>query len=151
MLALRKRPVSAEAVDTAIQRIEEKLPQQRPTRSCFWPPWRTRDARTKRLDKVAYIRFTSVYKSFEDVSEFNEAIQEEKKGSSQALSMHLIEDYIYFAQQVSGSHTASERTRSRLLSKIRQSQSLAIVCSHGVYWCCLQRKERSCDPLNVIL
>ena len=30
----------------------------------------------KRLDKIAYIRFASVYKSFEDISEFAEAIQE---------------------------------------------------------------------------
>lgn len=30
----------------------------------------------KRLDKIAYIRFASVYKSFKDISEFAEAIQE---------------------------------------------------------------------------
>jgi transcriptional repressor NrdR len=30
----------------------------------------------KRLDKVAYIRFASVYRSFEDVSEFRDAIDE---------------------------------------------------------------------------
>ncbi|MEW6099582.1 MAG: transcriptional regulator NrdR, partial [Pseudomonadota bacterium] len=30
----------------------------------------------KRLDKVAYIRFASVYRSFDDVSEFMEAVRE---------------------------------------------------------------------------
>lgn len=30
----------------------------------------------KRLDKIAYIRFASVYKSFEDVAEFQDAIDE---------------------------------------------------------------------------
>ena len=33
----------------------------------------------KRLDKVAYIRFASVYRNFEDVDEFSEAIREIKK------------------------------------------------------------------------
>ena len=30
----------------------------------------------KKLDKVAYVRFASVYKSFEDIGEFVEAIRE---------------------------------------------------------------------------
>jgi transcriptional repressor NrdR len=30
----------------------------------------------KRLDKIAYIRFASVYKSFEDITEFQDAIEE---------------------------------------------------------------------------
>jgi len=30
----------------------------------------------KRLDKIAYIRFASVYRSFEDVDEFAEVIRE---------------------------------------------------------------------------
>ncbi|WMW79773.1 transcriptional regulator NrdR [Undibacterium cyanobacteriorum] len=79
MLALRKRPVSAEAVDTAIQRIEEKLLNsgQREVVSGHLGELVMREL--KRLDKVAYIRFASVYKSFEDVSEFVEAIQEVKK------------------------------------------------------------------------
>ncbi|MFC0351911.1 MULTISPECIES: transcriptional regulator NrdR [Undibacterium] len=79
MLALRKRPVSAEAVDTAIQRIEEKLlaSGEREIVSGHLGELVMREL--KRLDKIAYIRFASVYKSFEDVSEFVEAIQEVKK------------------------------------------------------------------------
>nr|WP_314862718.1 transcriptional regulator NrdR [uncultured Undibacterium sp.] len=79
MLALRKRPVSAEAVDTAIQRIEEKLlaSGEREVVSGHLGELVMREL--KRLDKIAYIRFASVYKSFEDVSEFVEAIQEVKK------------------------------------------------------------------------
>ena len=79
MLALRKRPVSAEAVDTAIQRIEEKLlaSGEREVISGHLGELVMREL--KRLDKIAYIRFASVYKSFEDVSEFVEAIQEVKK------------------------------------------------------------------------
>ncbi len=33
----------------------------------------------KRLDKIAYIRFASVYRNFEDVEEFSDAIREVKK------------------------------------------------------------------------
>ena len=33
-------------------------------------------AELKRLDKIAYIRFASVYKNFEDLAEFQDAIAE---------------------------------------------------------------------------
>lgn len=76
MLALRKRPVSADAVDDAIRRIEEKLLSlgQREVISGQIGELVMREL--KRLDKIAYIRFASVYKSFEDVAEFQEAIAE---------------------------------------------------------------------------
>ena len=79
MLALRKRPVSAEAVETAIQRIEEKLLSsgEREVMSGHVGELVMREL--KRLDKIAYIRFASVYKSFEDIAEFAEAIQEVRK------------------------------------------------------------------------
>ncbi|MBC3878648.1 MULTISPECIES: transcriptional regulator NrdR [unclassified Undibacterium] len=76
MLALRKRPVSAEAIDSAIQRIEEKLLSsgEREIMSVHLGELVMHEL--KRLDKIAYIRFASVYKSFKDISEFAEAIQE---------------------------------------------------------------------------
>lgn len=76
MLALRKRPVSAEAVDAAIRRIEEKLLSsgQREIMSGQIGELVMREL--KKLDKIAYIRFASVYKSFEDVTEFQDAIAE---------------------------------------------------------------------------
>ena len=72
--ALEKRPVGMEAVEEAINRIESKL---RATGE------REVDAKLignlvmeelKGLDKVAYIRFASVYRSFEDIREFGEEI-----------------------------------------------------------------------------
>jgi transcriptional repressor NrdR len=76
MLALRKRPVSAEAVDAAIRKIEEKLLSsgQREVLSGQIGELVMREL--KKLDKIAYIRFASVYKSFEDVTEFQDAIAE---------------------------------------------------------------------------
>ena len=75
-LALRKRPVSTEQVGSAIERIEEKLlnlgqreiPSQRVGELVM--------RELKKLDKVAYIRFASVYRSFEDIDEFKTLVDE---------------------------------------------------------------------------
>ena len=76
MLALRKRPVSADAVDAAIHRIEERLLSlgEREINSGQIGELVMREL--KRLDKIAYIRFASVSRSFEDVAEFRDAIDE---------------------------------------------------------------------------
>jgi len=69
-LALRKRPVSIEQVDGAVERIEEKLLAQgvRELPSARIGELVMREL--KKLDKVAYVRFASVYRSFEDIDEF---------------------------------------------------------------------------------
>jgi len=76
LLALRKRPVPRDAVDDAIGRIEDKLlsAAQREVKSEKVGELVMREL--KRLDKVAYIRFASVYRSFEDVDEFAEVVKE---------------------------------------------------------------------------
>jgi transcriptional repressor NrdR len=83
MLALRKRPVSAETVEAAMTRIEEKLLSlaAREVPSDRLGELVMREL--KKLDKIAYIRFASVYRSFEDVDEFAEVIREvrPKKGT----------------------------------------------------------------------
>ncbi|HWP19431.1 MAG TPA: transcriptional regulator NrdR [Burkholderiaceae bacterium] len=75
-LALRKRPVSAETIDLAVSRIENSLLHsgEREVTSTFVGELVMREL--KRLDKVAYIRFASVYRSFDDVSEFMQAVRE---------------------------------------------------------------------------
>ena len=69
-LALRKRPVSTEQVDGAIERMEEELLTQgmRELPSARIGELVMREL--KKLDKVAYVRFASVYRSFEDIDEF---------------------------------------------------------------------------------
>lgn len=75
-LALRKRPVSTEDVDAAVARIEETLlaSGKREVPSAYVGELVM--AELKKLDKVAYVRFASVYRSFEDIGEFIEAIRE---------------------------------------------------------------------------
>ncbi len=76
LLALRKRPVSAEAVDAALHRIEEKLLSSGEREVLSVKIGELVMNELKRLDKIAYIRFASVYRSFEDVSEFQDVIAE---------------------------------------------------------------------------
>jgi transcriptional repressor NrdR len=78
-LALRKRPVSTEQVDSAVERIEEKLMSlgQREVPSTRIGELVMREL--KKLDKVAYIRFASVYRSFEDIDDFKSLVDEVRK------------------------------------------------------------------------
>lgn len=78
-LALRKRPVSTEQIDSAIERIEEKLLNLglREIQSNRIGELVMREL--KKLDKVAYVRFASVYRSFEDIDEFRALVDEVKR------------------------------------------------------------------------
>jgi transcriptional repressor NrdR len=75
-LALRKRPVSIEQVDAAMERIQETLLTSgaREIPSTRLGELVMREL--KRIDKVAYVRFASVYRSFEDVDEFRQLIRD---------------------------------------------------------------------------
>jgi transcriptional repressor NrdR len=75
-LALRKRPVSTEQIDAAVERIEEKLLNLalREIPSARIGELVMREL--KKLDKVGYVRFASVYRSFEDIDEFKTVVDE---------------------------------------------------------------------------
>lgn len=77
--ALHKRPVPTELVDAAIDHVKQKI---------FALGEREIGSRQigemvmkelLKLDKVAYIRFASVYKSFEDVDDFADAVDAVRK------------------------------------------------------------------------
>ena len=78
-IALRKRPVSTEQQDAAIERIEEKLlaTGAREVASSRLGELVMREL--KKLDKVAYVRFASVYRSFEDIDEFRALVDEVRR------------------------------------------------------------------------
>lgn len=73
--ALQKRPVSPEQVDTAVRAVlhaarmtgERELPSRRVGEFVM--------AELKNLDQVAYVRFASVYRRFEDVQAFREEVE----------------------------------------------------------------------------
>ena len=73
--ALEKRPVNSEAADYAVNRILKKI---RTTGDREVPSEFIGEcvmAELRALDQVAYVRFASVYRSFEDVKAFHEEIQ----------------------------------------------------------------------------
>jgi transcriptional repressor NrdR len=75
-LALRKRTVSVEQIDAAMERIQEKLlasgAKELPSARLGELVMRE----LKRIDKVAYVRFASVYREFEDVDAFRQLIRD---------------------------------------------------------------------------
>lgn len=75
MLALRKRPVPIEQVDQAIHDIEQRLLTSglKEVPSELIGEYVMNEL--SKLDKVAYVRFASVYHSFEDVDEFKKIIK----------------------------------------------------------------------------
>ncbi|MGL4516136.1 MAG: transcriptional regulator NrdR, partial [Shewanella sp.] len=72
--AVEKRPVSMDQIDQALSKIKSTLRAtgEREVTSEMIGNLMMEQLMT--LDKVAYIRFASVYRAFEDVSEFGEAI-----------------------------------------------------------------------------
>ena len=75
MRALENRPVESERVDAAINRLQHRLRAsgEREIASRQLGEWVVNELR--QLDQVAYVRFASVYRSFEDVKEFREEIE----------------------------------------------------------------------------
>jgi transcriptional repressor NrdR len=73
--ALEKRPVDAAAVDKAIGRIRQRLltSGERELKSRAIGEWVMEEL--KELDPVAYVRFASVYRSFQDLEAFREEVQ----------------------------------------------------------------------------
>ena len=78
-LALRKRPVSTEQVDAAVGHIEEKLLSLGVREVASNHIGELVMQELKKLDKVAYIRFASVYRSFEDIDEFRALVDEVRR------------------------------------------------------------------------
>ena len=76
MRALHKRPVPTEYVDASIQRIVQQVlslgEREIPARQIGELVM----DELRKLDKVGYIRFASVYRSFQDVADFRDAIKE---------------------------------------------------------------------------
>lgn len=75
-LALRKRPVSTDQVDTAVEHIEETLLNLGVREVASSRLGELVMMELKKLDKIAYIRFASVYRSFEDIDEFRAMVDE---------------------------------------------------------------------------
>ena len=77
--ALHKRPVTAEQIDAAVDRIEQSLLLDGGREIKSQRIGEMVMDELKSLDKVGYIRFASVYRSFEGVDDFREVLKDFKK------------------------------------------------------------------------
>jgi transcriptional repressor NrdR len=92
--ALQKRPVAAEAIEAAIERILHRLQTmgEREVESSFIGDLVIEELHA--LDEVAYVRFASIYRSFQDITEFQDEIDRLKTrpNSRRREQMSLLPD-----------------------------------------------------------
>ncbi len=81
LTACQKRPVSMEDLETIAQHVEEQSLETTEREIETEQIGEMVMEQLKGLDKVAYVRFASVYKSFESASEFQDIAQEVAKPS----------------------------------------------------------------------
>lgn len=73
--ACQKRPVSMETIDQIVEEVKDKLRKKgKEIKSELIG--KIVMGRLKKLDKVAYIRFASVYKDFQDIKDFKREVKE---------------------------------------------------------------------------
>jgi len=77
--ACQKRAVGIEKIEEAVRDIENVLRNEDKTEISSGLIGELVIRKLKKLDKVAYIRFASIYKDFEDVTDFENEIKSIKK------------------------------------------------------------------------
>jgi transcriptional repressor NrdR len=93
--AAEKRPVSTEAIDAAINHITRKLMARGEGEVSARVIGDLVMEELKSLDQVAYVRFASVYRQFQDVHAFSEEIEKlrlEPTEESRRNQMNLLDD-----------------------------------------------------------
>jgi transcriptional repressor NrdR len=93
--ALEKRPVDMERIEAMMDRIKHRLhvSGEREVRSRELGEWVMEELR--QLDEVAYVRFASVYRRFQDVNAFREEIERLQASSDKELKkrqLSLLDD-----------------------------------------------------------
>lgn len=92
--ALEKRPVSQEEIESAIERINKRLRATGDREVSAGTIGQLVMDELRNLDHVAYVRFASVYRSFEDVNAFREEIdrlEQEPTPEQRRKQMDLLE------------------------------------------------------------
>jgi len=77
-LACKKRPISADKIQIAIQNVEEKISNISNIEIDAHQVGGLVMQELKQIDKVAFIRFASVYREFKDIGEFQAQIEDLK-------------------------------------------------------------------------
>ena len=74
--AIEKRPVSLDLVDDTVDRIEQEMLKKEHEEVTSRAVGKAILRHLKRIDKVAWLRFASVYLEFEDITDFAKAIKD---------------------------------------------------------------------------
>lgn len=77
--AIEKRPVSIELVDELADEIEREMMRKKSEEVSSRTIGSAVLKRLRKVDKVAWLRFASVYLKFEDLSDFEKAIEKESE------------------------------------------------------------------------
>lgn len=97
-IALQKRPINAEQVENALQRLLKRFAFSGHEEIASVDVGEAVMSELRNLDEVAYVRFASVYRKFQDLDEFNDLVQRLREvlpddGSEESrASLSLISD-----------------------------------------------------------
>ncbi len=75
MKACEKRPIQINQLEEIVEEVESRLHERPDREMSAMDVGALVMERLKRLDKVAYVRFASVYREFKDVSEFHQELE----------------------------------------------------------------------------
>jgi transcriptional repressor NrdR len=91
-VACAKRPVSASEMEAVVEKIEEDLSREAGVEIESSRIGELVMDALQRLDRVAYVRYASVYRNFQDAGEFRDAVDElETRGEREALARSQVE------------------------------------------------------------
>lgn len=80
MIALRKRPIDGESIEAAISRVVQRLEGEGETEIASQRIGALVMHELKAIDQVAYVRYASVYRSFDEVKDFEDFVENEALG-----------------------------------------------------------------------
>lgn len=81
--AAYKRPISSERIDQIVDEVEESLVHDFDKEVSSQTIGERVAAVLRRVDKIAYVRFASVYRQFEDIGEFVEEAEDLKRRAAE--------------------------------------------------------------------
>mgnify|MGYP002866722919 CR=1 FL=1 len=91
-VACARRPVSASDIEDAVERIEEDLSREAGVEVESARIGELVMEALHKLDRIAYVRYASVYRNFQDAGEFRDAVDElETRGEREALARSQVE------------------------------------------------------------
>lgn len=121
--ACEKRPVSTETIDRAVESIEKRMQEM-----CV----KEVDSRLvgeavmdelRNLDKIAYVRFASVYREFSDVEQFVDALQSLTSQNATAAADHNDEQRLRRAVVVENTKQSNGASQTTILNRAQELES----------------------------